>query len=231
MTVQPEITPGPVQPASASPTRADPGGLRLLAAVRAGDEAAFAELVRAHSPTMVRLAQLSVGTRAVAEEVVQEAWIGVLNGIGRFEGRSSLKTWIFRILLNKANTRAAREAGSIPFSAMHAGDRDGGEPSVDPDRFLGPESEWAGHWASTPQRFEEVPEERLLAGETLGRIAAALATLPPNQRAVVTMRDVEGWSSDEVCGALGVSASNQRVLLHRGRSKVRAALEAHLAQA
>lgn len=180
---------------------------------------------------MVRLARLTVGTRAVAEEVVQEAWIGVLNGIGRFEGRSSLKTWVFRILLNKANTYAAREARGIPFSAMGGGEAEPGEPSVEPDNFLGPESEWAGHWASTPLRLEDLPEERLLAGETLGCIAATLATLPPAQRAVVTMRDVEGWSSDDVCGALGLSASNQRVLLHRGRSKIRAALEAYLEEA
>ncbi len=232
MNVQSEIAPAPaVQAGFASPKRADPGELRLLASVRAGDNAAFAELIRRYSPMMLRLAQLTVGTRAVAEEVVQEAWIGVLNGIGRFEGRSSLKTWIFRILLNKANTRAAREAGSIPFSAMDGGDFDADEPSVDADRFLGPESEWAGHWASTPQRFEDLPEERLLAGETLACIAAALARLPRTQRAVVTMRDVEGWTSEDVCDALDLSASNQRVLLHRGRSKIRAALEAYLAQA
>lgn len=114
---------------------------------------------------------------------------------------------------------------------MDGGDPDPGEPSVDPDRFLGPESEWAGHWASTPLRLDDLPEERLLAGETLGCIAAALATLSPTQRAVVTMRDVEGWSSEDVCGVLGLSVSNQRVLLHRGRSKIRIALEAHLAQA
>lgn len=131
-TVQPAIAPAPAQPAPASPISTDPGELRLLACVRAGDEAAFAELVRQYSPTMVRLARLTVGTRAVAEEVVQEAWIGVLNGIGRFEGRSTLKTWIFRILLNKANTHAAREARGIPFSAMDGGDPDPGEPSVDP---------------------------------------------------------------------------------------------------
>jgi len=207
------------------------GDLRLLASVRARDEEAFAELVRRYSATMVRLAQLTVGTRAVAEEVVQEAWIGVLKGIDRFEGRSSLKTWIFRILLNKANTRAAREAGSIPFSAMDGGHPDPDEPSVAPDRFLGPESEWAGHWASSPLRLEDLPEERLLAGETLSCIAATLATLPPAQRAVVTMRDVQGWSSEDVCEVLGLSASNQRVLLHRGRSKIRAALEAHLEEA
>ncbi len=228
MAVHAEIAPAPVQADSASPKRADPGELRLLASVSAGDEAALAELVRAYSPTMLRLAQLTVGTRAIAEEVVQEAWIGVLNGIGRFEGRSSLKTWIFRILLNKANTRAAREALSIPFSAMESGDFDADEPTVDADRFLGPDSEWGGHWASTPQRFEDLPEERLLAGETLDCVAGALAKLAPAQRAVVTMRDVEGWSSEDVCEALALSASNQRVLLHRGRSKIRAALEAYL---
>jgi RNA polymerase sigma-70 factor (ECF subfamily) len=231
MTVRAEIAPAPVQSGSASPKRADPGELRLVASVRAGDEAAFAELTRRYGPTMLRLAQLTVGTRAGAEEVVQEAWIGVLNGIDRFEGRSSLKTWIFRILLNKANTRAARETRTIPFSAMAGRDFDVDEPSVDADRFLGADSEWAGHWASTPQRFEDLPEERLLAGETLDCVAAALAKLPWTQRAVVTMRDVAGWSSDDVCGALDLSASNQRVLLHRGRSKVRAALEAYLDQA
>lgn len=202
----------------------------LLQSVRAGNEAAFAELVRRYSPTMLRLAQLTVGTRAVAEEVVQEAWIGVLTGIDRFEGRSSLKTWIFRILLNKANTRAVREAGSVPFSALGGGDHDADEPSVDPDRFLGPDSRWAGHWASTPRRFQDLPEERLVAGETFACLAAALAALPRVQRAVVTMRDVEGWSSEDVCSALDLSASNQRVLLHRGRSKIRAALEAHLTE-
>lgn len=230
MTVHPTSAPAPTRTRSGASSSTEPAELALLARVRAGDEASFAELVRRYSPTMVRLAQLTVGTRAVAEEVVQEAWIGVLNGIGRFEGRSSLKTWIFRILLNKAHTRAAREAGSVPFSALDGRDSDTDEPSVDQDRFLGPEGEWAGHWASSPLRFEDLPDERLLAGETLGCIAGALAELPPLQRAVVTMRDVEGWSSADVCGALGLSASNQRVLLHRGRSKVRSALETYLAE-
>jgi len=228
MTAQPQLAPADRR-ASFSPLHADPGDLRLIAAIRAGDEAAFAELVRRLGPMMLRLAQLTVGNRAVAEEVVQEAWLGVLKSIGRFEGRSSLKTWVLRILLNKANTRAAREAGCIPFSALEGADADSHQPAVDPDRFLGPGSEWAGHWVSSPQRFDDIPEERLLGRETLDCISAALASLPRAQRAVVTMRDVGGWSSQEVCDALGLSASNQRVLLHRGRSKVRAALEAHLA--
>lgn len=209
------------------PESFDPAELRLAAAVRAGDERAFGELVRLHSPTMQRLAQMIVGSQAVAEEVVQEAWIGVLAGIDRFEGRASLKTWIFRILVNKAKTRAARESRTIVFSALD--DASGPEPSVDPDRFLGPQSRFPGHWASTPKRFGDLPEERLLARETLDRIAAALDSLPSAQRLVVTMRDVVGWSAEEVCEALGLSTPNQRVLLHRGRSKVRAALEAHLA--
>src|SRR5919201_6974421 len=209
----------------------EPRERQLLAAIRSGDEQVFAELVRRHTPTMIRLAQLSVGSRATAEEVVQEAWLGVLAGIDRFEGRSSLKTWIFRILMNKANTRAVKEARTIVFSALDDEARaDADEPAVDADRFLGPDSAWAGHWSSAPIRFDELPEERLLAGETRERIAAALDALPSAQRAVVTLRDVEGWSSDEVCETLGLSPSNQRVLLHRGRSKVRAALEAHLAQ-
>lgn len=207
---------------------AAPAELRLIAAVRAGDDAAFAELVRKYAPMMLRLAQLSVGSGAVAEEVVQEAWIGVLNGIGRFEERSSLKTWIFRILQNKANTRAVREGATIPFSALDGGDANADEPSVEPDRFFGPGTEWAGHWASTPARFADLPEERLLARETLDHIAAALASLPPAQRTVVTMRDVHGWTADEVCETLELTPSNQRVLLHRGRSKIRTALEAHL---
>ena len=209
----------------------EPRERQLLAAIRSGDEQAFAELVRRHTPTMIRLAQLSVGSRATAEEVVQEAWLGVLGGIDRFEGRSSLKTWIFRILMNKAHTRAAKESRTVVFSALD--EELNGEPAgpaVDPDRFLGADSAWPGHWSSSPVRFDELPEERLLASETRDRIRAALDALPPAQRAVVTMRDLAGCDADEVCETLGLSASNQRVLLHRGRAKLRAALEAHLSQ-
>jgi RNA polymerase sigma-70 factor (ECF subfamily) len=194
--------------------------LPLLDALRAGDEAAFATLVRLHGPAMLRVAQLYVRSRAVAEEVVQEAWIGVLDGVGRFEGRSSLKTWIFRILANKAKTRAVREGRTIPFSAL-----DAGEPAVDPGRFRGPEDRYPGHWASPPAGL---PEERLLEAETLSLVEGEIEKLPPAQALVVTMRDVEGFDSDEVCNALDISETNQRVLLHRARSKLRNALEEYV---
>jgi RNA polymerase sigma-70 factor, ECF subfamily len=197
--------------------------LRLLEGLRAGDEGAFAELVGRYGASMLRVAQLYVRSRAVAEEVVQDAWIGVLNGSARFEGRSSLKTWIFRILTNKAKTRAQREGRTIPFSAL-----DAGEPSVDPDRFRGPEDRYPGHWAAPPSSWAGAPEERLLASETLALVAGEIEKLPPAQALVLTMRDVEGFGSDDVCNALEISETNQRVLLHRARTKVRGALEDYL---
>jgi RNA polymerase sigma-70 factor (ECF subfamily) len=197
--------------------------LALVDALRAGDEATFALLVGRYSGPMLRLAQLYVRSRAVAEEVVQEAWIAVLNGIARFEGRSSLKTWIFRIVANKAKTRAAKEDRSVPFSAF-APD----EPSVDPERFRGPEDRYPGHWVTFPSSWAGEPEERLLASETLALVENAIAELPPAQAVVITMRDVEGLGADEVCDTLEISEGNQRVLLHRARSKVRRALEEYL---
>jgi RNA polymerase sigma-70 factor, ECF subfamily len=196
-----------------------------LEALRAGDEAAFMELVRRHHAAMVRVAQIYVGDRSIAEEVAQDAWVGALNGLERFEGRSSLKTWLFRIVTNLAKTRAVREGRTIPFSALRTPENVP-EPAVDPDRFRSPEDpRWPGHWASKPQEW---PEQRLLARETMQVVDAAIDALPPSQRAVVVLRDVEGWSSQEVCNALELSETNQRVLLHRARSKVRKALEAHL---
>jgi RNA polymerase sigma-70 factor, ECF subfamily len=199
--------------------------LRLVAALRAGDEEAFRELVDALGPALLRLARMYVRTPAVAEEVVQETWIGVLRGIDRFEGRSSLKTWIFRILVNTAKTKALRERRSIPFSAALEGGGD--EPAVDPDRFLSPDhpSRPRG-WALGPIPWP-TPEEQLLAGEAQAIILEAIEKLPPAQREVVTLRDVEGWSSEEVCNALELSETSQRVLLHRARSKVREALESY----
>jgi RNA polymerase sigma-70 factor (ECF subfamily) len=199
---------------------------RLVDALRAGDESAFASLVQEYGPSMLRVARMFVSNRAVAEEVVQEAWVGVLNGIGRFEGRSSLKTWIFRILTNTAKTRAVREGRSIPFSAL-AGDED--QPGgVDSDRFLGDDTRFPGHWAAPPQRWEAAPEGRLLASETLDVIEREIAKLPPNQAIVVTMRDVEGFDAEQVRNALDISETNQRVLLHRARTKLRRALEEYL---
>jgi RNA polymerase sigma-70 factor (ECF subfamily) len=197
----------------------------LVEALRAGDEDAFAALGREYQPSLVRVARMYVPTQATAEEVAQETWLGVLNGIDRFEGRSSLRTWIFRILTNIAKTRAVRDGRTLPFSALQDPARVP-EPSVDPDRFLDSEHpRWPGHWASKPTPW---PEEALVAAETQARIAAAIDALPATQRAVITLRDVHGWSSDEVRNALDLSETNQRVLLHRARAKVRAALESYL---
>jgi RNA polymerase sigma-70 factor (ECF subfamily) len=197
----------------------------MVAALRRGDEAAFAQLVDRYHAALLRLALTFVHDRAVAEEVVQETWVAVLQGIDRFESRSSLKTWVYRILSNKAKTRAERERRTVPFSSLAA---EGENASVEPDRFLGPNDRWAGHWAAPPRRWDQIPEDRLLAKETLTFLQAAIDTLPPAQRQVLTLRDVEGWSAEEVCAALDVSEANQRVLLHRARSKVRGALEAEL---
>jgi RNA polymerase sigma-70 factor, ECF subfamily len=200
---------------------------RLVHALRAGDERAFAELVERLSPALLRVAGFHVRDRAVAEEVVQETWLGVLQGIQRFEGRSSLKTWIFRILSNTAKTRAERESRSVPVSALRGDEGEEG-PSVDAERFLDPGHRWAGHWASPPAPWSALPENRLLAKETLDSVRSLIAELPPSQRDVIVLRDVEGWASEEVCSALGLSEVNQRVLLHRARSKVRAGLERYL---
>jgi RNA polymerase sigma-70 factor (ECF subfamily) len=199
----------------------------LLRSLRTGDERAFADLLAKYGASMLRIALLYVPSRSIAEEVVQETWLAVLTGLERFEGRSSLKTWLFRILTNKAKTRGQREGRSVPFSAL-AADGDEGDTAVDLDRFLGPHRRGAGHWAAPPRG---VPEERLLAGEARERIEAAIAALPPNQRAVITLRDVEGLSAEEACNILGLSETNQRVLLHRARSKVRAAFEQYLEEA
>jgi RNA polymerase sigma-70 factor, ECF subfamily len=212
--------------------QAVPGTIQLtddgivVAALRRGDEAIFTQLVAAYSSALLRLAQDFVRTRSVAEEVVQETWLAVLQGIDRFEGRSSLKTWLYRILVNKAKTRGAREARTVPFSALAPVDDE--ERAVPEDRFRGPDNLWPGHWASPPRALDTVPEQRLLAREARERIAEALETLPDSQRVVVTLRDVAGWDSDEVCDALGLSEGNQRVLLHRGRAKLRAALERYI---
>jgi len=199
-----------------------------LDALRAGDEAAFAALVREYHPSLVRVARIYVSTQGAAEEVAQETWLGVLNGLSRFERRSSLKTWIFRILTNIAKTRAQRDGRTLPFSALQDPARVP-EAAVDADRFLDPEhARWPGHWAVKPEPW---PEDALVAAETRERLAAAIEELPASQRAVISLRDVEGWSSEEVRNALELSETNQRVLLHRARSKVRAALESYLEQA
>ncbi|HET8537925.1 MAG TPA: sigma-70 family RNA polymerase sigma factor [Solirubrobacteraceae bacterium] len=186
----------------------------LVDRLRAGDENAFAELVGRYHRLMLRVARGYVRTDAVAEEVVQEAWLAVVRGIERFEGRSSFKTWLLRIVANRAMTSGAKEARSVPV-----------EPSVSADHFV-PEGEpGAGAWSTPPEPW---PEDQLLAEETRAVIDRAIEELPPLQGAVVAMRDIEGLSSEEVQEALDISAVNQRVLLHRGRQKVREALNAYL---
>jgi RNA polymerase sigma-70 factor (ECF subfamily) len=211
-----------------TPYVASADDVRIVCALKEGDERMFVELVETLGPSMLRVALLFVRTRAVAEEVVQDAWLGVLSGVGRFEGRSSLKTWVFRILTNTAKTRAEREARSVPFSSLASEDLESGESSVDPDRFMPDGDRWASHWASSPRRFDELPESKLLSRETMGIVQRAVELLPEAQRAVLTMRDIAGFAAEEVCETLGLSEVNQRVLLHRARTKVRRALEGYI---
>ena len=203
---------------------------RLLQRLRGRDEAAFGELVSDRTPGLLRVARSYVSSQAVAEEVVQETWLGVLRGLDRFEGRSSMRTWIFRILINRAQTRGAGESRTIPFAALTARELCAGLTAVDPERFLPADPDrWPHHWAAPPRRWETSPEDALAHSETLRLVREAIDGLPSTQRMVITMRDLEGWPSEEVCEVLGVSAANQRVLLHRARSVVRTALEEHLA--
>jgi RNA polymerase sigma-70 factor, ECF subfamily len=196
-----------------------------LQAIRAGDQAAFAELVDELSPSMLGVAIKYVRSRAVAEEVVQETWLGVVKGLERFEGRSSLRSWVFAILRNTAVSRGEREQRTVPISSLNAPADDWQD--LDEDRFFGPDHDrYPGHWALGPTQWP-LPEEGLLADETRGVIADAINQLPSSQRAVITLRDVEGWDSEEVCQMLEISAGNQRVLLHRARTQVRAALESY----
>ncbi|MEY2442735.1 MAG: hypothetical protein QOJ46_2161 [bacterium] len=197
----------------------------LVATLRRGDERAFGELVRAHHAALVRLARASVSSDAVAEEVAQETWLAVIEGIDRFEGRSSLKTWIFTILVNKARTRGVRDKRVVPLSSLGG---QVGDAAVDPDRFVRDGQRWGGHWSQPPAPWTQGPAERLIARETMDVTARAIAQLPPRQRTVITLRDLDGWTPAETCALLDLSEANQRVLLHRARSQVRSALEEHL---
>jgi RNA polymerase sigma-70 factor (ECF subfamily) len=206
---------------------ASPGADRaIVAALRAGDEDAFAALVDANHASMLRVAMQHVSSRAVAEEVVQEAWIGMLRGLDRFEERASLRTWLLRIVANLAKTRGIRERRVVPFSSL-AGDDDG--PTVDPSRFEdASHPQWPGHWTSPPNAWDAAVERLLLGREAQALIAGVIAELPERQRRVIELRDVEGFSSEEVCELLGLSEGNQRVLLHRARARVRAELETYV---
>ena len=198
---------------------------RIIAGLRAGNEAVFVEMVDRYHGSLVRVAMRYTPSRAVAEEVVQDTWIGVIEGIDRFEGRSTVKTWLYRILIYRARARGERERRTVPMSALA---NDDSAPSVPTERFRGSDALWAGHWATPPQRWDGDAEERLLAGEARAIIDAVIAELPPAQREVIVMRDLSHFSAAEVCELLDVTEANQRVLLHRARSRVRAALEQYL---
>lgn len=191
-----------------------------IAALRAGDERAFAELVRRYQPMMLRIARMYVKTPGAAEEVVQETWLGVLRGLDRFEGRSSVKTWIFRILVNQAKTRGVRDQRVTPFASLE--DDEG--PTLESSRF-GDDGWWAAH----PGAWSQLPAERLESKETIAAVRDAIAELPARQQEVIVLRDLVGLDGAEVSESLGVTEGNQRVLLHRARAKVRTALEGELA--
>lgn len=199
----------------------------LIKRLRAGDEAAFMQLMDEYGGSLLRLALLYVHDPAAAEDVVQETWLGVFQGIDRFEGRSSLKTWLFTILTNRAKRRGARDGRTIAFSAFAPGNAEESEPDL--DRFFPLGHEDAGYWISLPKDWTVLPEERFDSAETRAAIERAIAALPPAQRQVITLRDIDGWSSEEVRNALALSETNQRVLLHRARTKVRLALEEEFA--
>jgi RNA polymerase sigma-70 factor (ECF subfamily) len=198
---------------------------QIVAALRSGDERAFRDLFERNYAMMKRVARGYVASDAVADEIVQETWMAVVTGIARFEGRSALGTWIFSILTNQAKTHSARERRAMPLSCVAPGSDE--EPSVDPDRFQKDDEAWPGHWATPPRPWQK-PERRLLSLEARNQLKQALAQLPDRQRTIVGLRDIEGLSAEEVCDLLGLSQENQRVLLHRGRSRLRAALEEYL---
>jgi RNA polymerase sigma-70 factor (ECF subfamily) len=199
--------------------------LALIDRLRGGDEQAFDELIRAEGPAMLRIARLFVGSEQVAEEIVQETWLRVLRSLDTFEERSSLRTWIHVILGNVARTRGEREGRSTPLASLQSD----AESTVPEERFF-PSSHprWAGMWSTLVDSWEAIPDDRLLAGETQAKLREALTRIPARYAAVFTLRDIEGWPADEVCTVLGLTAENQRVLLHRARSRIRALLEEYL---
>lgn len=198
----------------------------LIAALRKGDEAVFAQLVDQHTPSLLRVARGYVSSHEIAEEVVQETWIALIKGIAKFEGRSSLRTWLFTVMINIAKARGIRERrdSDTAIAAFTGG-------TVDPRLFRGPDEEWPGDWKDWkeyPRAFPETPEGSVLADELTAVARAELDRLPDKQRVVVTLRDMLGFDSSEVCELLDISVANQRVLLHRGRAAVRLVLESYL---
>src|SRR3954464_7833400 len=213
-----------------APLRVDDDG-DLVAGLKRGDEAAFVTLVQRYQRPLLRLAIVYCRNLAVAEEIVQDTWLGVIRGIGKFEERAAFKTWLFQILVNRARTRAAQEGRAGSFASLDVEAEAPAEPAVPAERFRGADDKWANNWAVPPHSWGggagESTDARLLASETMELVTRAISTLPPAQQQVITLRDVEGWPAEDVCNVLMISQTNQRVLLHRARSRVRALLEKH----
>src|SRR5262249_39254238 len=214
---------------SGAASAAAPDDLNVVEALRRGDEDAFGRLVDQYHAGLGRVARVYISNRAVADEVVQDAWLGVIQGIWAFEGRSSLKTWIFRILINHAKTRAARERRTVPFAGFDASEIDTPEAPGTPDSFRPADHPTEpGHWTHPPPDVGASPERGLLIREAREQLQKAIDAWPPNQRLVLILRDVEGCSTEQVCNALGIQETNVRVMLHRARARVRATLEPYL---
>ena len=224
------LAPGPSRAGSdAGPrTRTDPDpDAALVALLRSGDEDAYAQLVSAYTRSMLLVAGRYARSHAIAEEAVQETWLAVWQGVGRFEGRSSFKTWVFRILVNQAQSRAARESRVLPLTDVLSRVRDQVEAA---DGLASASRErWPGHWSAPSRGWAEEPDQTALAGELANRLEQAIAALPHRQREVLTLRDVDGYSASDVCRMLGIQPTNQRVLLHRARTAVRAGMGSYLA--
>lgn len=202
----------------------------IVRRLKDGDETTFTALVERYHRPMVRVARAYVSDDATAEEIAQDAWLGVLNGLQNFQARGTFKSWLFSIVCNRAKTRGMRDARSTPFSALAAQEAASHDPAVPPDRFQGADGRYPGGWAHPPSTWGQNPEQRLLQRETLAVLNAAIDTLPAAQRTVITLRDLGGQDSESVCNALGITETNMRVLLHRARSKVRAQLERYFAE-
>lgn len=202
--------------------------LACVAALLDGSEQAFRDLVGRCQPAMLRLANVYAPSGAVAEEIVQESWVAVLDGLASYQGHAQLRSWICSIVVNIARRYSARESRATPLATLARVEGEGHESSVSMDRFFPPDSEFAGHWRSLPSDWSGRPETAALSQELRGVIDEAVTALPEAQRIVVVLRDLEGWSPDEVVTVLGVTAGHQRVLLHRGRAKVRAAVEQYV---
>ena len=216
-----------IRPVSTTNVLASPADLAIVERLRASDEGTFMMLVEQHQAAMFRIARMYVSSRAVAEEVVQDAWLGIIKGLEGFEGRSSLRTWMYRIVANIAKTRGQREGRSVPFSSLAGDDA---ESAIDPKWFQGTADRFPGGWHTFPDDWRGIPESRLVANDTLQHIGRAIDALPPMQAEVIRLRDVLGWTSEEVRNALDLSETNQRVLLHRARSRVRREVDAYLSE-